>query len=143
MVPDEQPLPQLQNNKGADCGLREEPGSARPHPHQRGHRGDNQNVKYFGVHISEQLNWSNHTDTVVKKAQQGLFNLMTIIESFLSGCITEGGMLSRTDNWVHIACTPGHLQHQVLQEGQENQQGPQPPKPRPVLSASITQTQAV
>ena len=28
------------------------------------------NVKFLGIHISEELKWSSHTDTVVKKARQ-------------------------------------------------------------------------
>uniref|UniRef100_A0AAZ3NTU4 Alkylated DNA repair protein AlkB homologue 8 N-terminal domain-containing protein n=1 Tax=Oncorhynchus tshawytscha TaxID=74940 RepID=A0AAZ3NTU4_ONCTS len=58
-----------------------------------------------GVHITDKLNWSTHTDSIVKKAQQRLFNLRRLkkfglspkaltnfyrctIESILSGCIT-------------------------------------------------------
>ncbi|XP_064875449.1 uncharacterized protein LOC135572170 [Oncorhynchus nerka] len=61
--------------------------------------------KFLGVHITDQLNWSTHTDSIVKKAQQRLFNLRRLkkfglspkaltnfyrctIESILSGCIT-------------------------------------------------------
>jgi hypothetical protein len=61
--------------------------------------------KVLGVHITDQLNWSTHTDSIVKKAQQLLFNLRRLkkfglspkaltnfyrctIESILSGCIT-------------------------------------------------------
>jgi hypothetical protein len=57
------------------------------------------------VHVSEDPKWSLHTDSVVKKAQQRLFNLRTLkkfcfapktltdfyrcaMESILSGCIT-------------------------------------------------------
>jgi hypothetical protein len=60
------------------------------------------NVKFLSKHISEKLKWSNHTDTVVKKARHRLFNLkkfslsprvLTVfyrstVESILSGCIT-------------------------------------------------------
>ena len=31
--------------------------------------------KFLGVHITDKLKWSTHTDSVVKKAQQRLFNL--------------------------------------------------------------------
>jgi hypothetical protein len=31
--------------------------------------------KFFGVHIIDKLKWSTHTDSVVKKTQQSLFNL--------------------------------------------------------------------
>ncbi|CDQ83269.1 unnamed protein product [Oncorhynchus mykiss] len=61
--------------------------------------------KFLGVHITDKLNWSTHTDSIVKKAQQRLFNLRRLkkfglspkaptnfyrctIESILSGCIT-------------------------------------------------------
>jgi hypothetical protein len=61
--------------------------------------------KFLGVHITDKLKWSTHTDNVVKKAQQSLFNLRRLkkfglsprtltnfnrctIESILSGCIT-------------------------------------------------------
>uniref|UniRef100_A0A8K9XYQ4 Reverse transcriptase domain-containing protein n=1 Tax=Oncorhynchus mykiss TaxID=8022 RepID=A0A8K9XYQ4_ONCMY len=62
-------------------------------------------LKFLGVHITDKLNWSTHTDRIVKKAQQRLFNLRRLkkfglsptaltnfyrctIESILSGCIT-------------------------------------------------------
>jgi gmma-aminobutyric acid receptor subunit gamma len=61
--------------------------------------------KFLGIHITDKLKWSTHTDSVVKKAQQHLFNLRRLkksglspktltnfyrctIESILSGCIT-------------------------------------------------------
>uniref|UniRef100_A0A8L0DMU0 Reverse transcriptase domain-containing protein n=1 Tax=Oncorhynchus mykiss TaxID=8022 RepID=A0A8L0DMU0_ONCMY len=61
--------------------------------------------KFLCVHITDKLNWSTHTDSIVKKAQQRLFNLRRLkkfglspkaltnfyrctIESILSGCIT-------------------------------------------------------
>ena len=64
-----------------------------------------ESFKFLGVHITDQLKWSTHTNSVVKKAQQLLFNLRRLkkfglspktltnfyrctIESILSGCIT-------------------------------------------------------
>ena len=64
-----------------------------------------ESFKFLGVHITDKLKWSTHTDSVVKKAQQCLFNLRRLkkcsllpktmtnfyrctIESILSGCIT-------------------------------------------------------
>ncbi|XP_064877276.1 uncharacterized protein LOC135572772 [Oncorhynchus nerka] len=61
--------------------------------------------KFLGIHITDKLNWSIHTDSIVKKVQQRLFNLRRLkkfglspkaltnfyrctIESILSGCIT-------------------------------------------------------
>jgi hypothetical protein len=61
--------------------------------------------KFIGVHITDELKWSPHTDSVVKKEQQHLFNLRRLkkcglapqtliniyrctIQSILSGCIT-------------------------------------------------------
>ena len=62
-------------------------------------------LKFLCVHITDKLKWSTHTDSVVKKSQQRLFNLRRLkkfglspktltnfyrctIESILSGCIT-------------------------------------------------------
>jgi hypothetical protein len=57
---------------------------------------------FLGVHITDKLKWSTHTDSVVKKAQQRLFNLKRLkkcapktltnfyrctIESIRSGCV--------------------------------------------------------
>ena len=64
-----------------------------------------ESFKFLGVHITDRLKWSTHTDSVVKKAQQRLFTLRRLkkfglspkpltnfyrctIESILSGCIT-------------------------------------------------------
>jgi hypothetical protein len=61
--------------------------------------------KFLGLHIMDKLKWSTHTDSVVKKVQQRLFNIRRLknfglspktltnfyrctIESILSGCIT-------------------------------------------------------
>ena len=34
-----------------------------------------ESFKFLGVHITDKLKWSTHTDSVVKKEQQCLFNL--------------------------------------------------------------------
>jgi hypothetical protein len=64
-----------------------------------------ESLKFLCVHITDKLKWFTHTDSVVKKAQQHLFNLSRLkkcglspktltnlyrctIESILSGCIT-------------------------------------------------------
>jgi hypothetical protein len=64
-----------------------------------------ESLKFLGVHITDNLKWYIHTDSVVKKAQQSLFNLRRLkkfglapktltnfyrctIEIILSGCIT-------------------------------------------------------
>jgi hypothetical protein len=76
-----------------------------PYPHRRDSSGEGRNFKFLGVHITDKLNWSTHTDSMVKKAQQRLFNLRRLkkfdlspkaltnfyrctIENILSGCIT-------------------------------------------------------
>ena len=63
-----------------------------------------ESFKFLGVHITDKLNWSTHTDSLVKKAQQWLFNLRRLkefglspktltnyyrctVKSILSGCI--------------------------------------------------------
>ena len=65
-----------------------------------------ESFKFQGVHITDKLKWSTHTDSVVKKAQQCLFNLRRLkkcgfspktltnfyrctIERILSGSITD------------------------------------------------------
>ena len=40
--------------------------------------------KFLGVHITDKLKWSTHTDSVVKKAQQYLFNLRKLKKCGLS-----------------------------------------------------------
>jgi hypothetical protein len=64
-----------------------------------------ESFQFLGVHITDKLKWTTHTDSVVEKAQQTLFNLRRLkkfglspkiltnvyrstIESILSGCIT-------------------------------------------------------
>ena len=64
-----------------------------------------ESFKFLGVHINNNLDWSKHTKTVVKKARQSLFPLRKLkrfgmgpeilkrfyscnIERFLTGCIT-------------------------------------------------------
>jgi hypothetical protein len=63
-----------------------------------------ESFKFLDVHITDKLKWSTHTDSVVKKVQQRLFNLRILkkfglspktltsfykctIESILLGCI--------------------------------------------------------
>ena len=52
--------------------------------------------KYLGVHITEDLTWSSHTDTLVRKARQRLYHLrqlkrfrvsLRILQSFYSGAV--------------------------------------------------------
>ena len=64
-----------------------------------------ESFNFLGIHMTDKLKWSTHTASVVKKAQQRLFNLRRLrkfglslktltnfyrcaIESILSGCIT-------------------------------------------------------
>ncbi|XP_052313507.1 uncharacterized protein LOC127906199 [Oncorhynchus keta] len=64
-----------------------------------------ESFKFLGAHITDKLKWSNHTDSMMKKAQQCLFNLRRMkkfglspktltnfyrctIKSILLGCIT-------------------------------------------------------
>ncbi|KAK6305728.1 hypothetical protein J4Q44_G00245080 [Coregonus suidteri] len=63
-----------------------------------------ESFKFLGVHITNELSWSKHTKTVVKRARQSLFPLRRLkrfgmgpqilkfysctIESILTGCIT-------------------------------------------------------
>ena len=58
----------VNKNEGADCGLQETAKGAPPYPHRRDH-------KFLCLHITDNLKWSTHRDSAVKKAQQRLFNL--------------------------------------------------------------------
>ena len=42
-----------------------------------------ESFKFLGEHITDKLKWSTHTDSVVKKAQQRLFNLQEAEEIWL------------------------------------------------------------
>ena len=122
-----------------------------------------ESFKFLGVHITNKLNWSTHTDSVVK-VQQRLFNLRRLkkfvlspktltnfyrctIESILAGCITAwyGNYTSLNHKALQrvvrsaqcITCPPGHLHHPMSQEGQNDHQGHQPPEPLPVHTATI------
>jgi gmma-aminobutyric acid receptor subunit gamma len=77
-----------------------------------------ESFKFLSLHITDKLKWSTHTDNVVKKAQQHLFNLRRMkkfgllpktlthfyrctIESILSGCITAWyGNCTAHDRWA-------------------------------------------
>ena len=43
-----------------------------------------ESLKFLGIHITDKLKWSTHTDSVVKKAQQRLFNLRRLKKFSLS-----------------------------------------------------------
>ena len=43
-----------------------------------------QRFKFLGIHITDKLKWSTHTDSVVKAAQQRLFNLRRLKKFGLS-----------------------------------------------------------
>ena len=121
-----------------------------------------EHFKFLGVHIMDQLKWSTHTDSVVNRAQQWLFNLRRLkkyglspitltnfyrctIESILSGCITawygnctapNRMALQRVVRSAH-RITGGKLHAlqdtlRMSQEGQKDHQGQQPPEPLPV-----------
>jgi hypothetical protein len=84
-----------------------------------------ENFKFLVVHITNKLEWSKHTKTVVKKAQQNLFPLRRLktfgmgpqilkrfyscnIESILTGCITAWyGNCSASDRKAphRVVCT--------------------------------------
>uniref|UniRef100_A0A4W5R298 Reverse transcriptase domain-containing protein n=1 Tax=Hucho hucho TaxID=62062 RepID=A0A4W5R298_9TELE len=88
-----------------DCGLQETAEGPPPYPRQRDSSGEGGKFLVPRRTHHGKLKWSTHTDSVVKKAQQRLFNLRRLkkfglspktltnfyrctIESILSGCIT-------------------------------------------------------
>uniref|UniRef100_A0AAZ3QQU1 Alkylated DNA repair protein AlkB homologue 8 N-terminal domain-containing protein n=1 Tax=Oncorhynchus tshawytscha TaxID=74940 RepID=A0AAZ3QQU1_ONCTS len=105
VVSEKYPHTQRQQNKGDDCGLQETAEGAPP-IHIDGTVVERVvSFKFLGIHITDKLNWATHTDSIVKKAEQHLFNLRRLkkfglspkaltnfyrctIESILSGCIT-------------------------------------------------------
>ena len=70
-----QPLTQHQQNKGDDRGLQETAEGAHP---------STSKVKFLSEHITDKLKRSIHTDSVVKNAQQCLFNLRRLKKFGLS-----------------------------------------------------------
>ena len=65
--------------------------------------------KFLGVHITDKLNWSTHTDSVVKKAQQRLFNLRRLKKFGLS---PKALKLLQMHNREH----PGGLYHSLVRQ---------------------------
>ena len=140
------------HKKGDDCGLQET---------ADGNRVEKvESFKFLGVHITDKRKRSTHTDSGVKKAQQRLFNLRRLkkfgllpktltniyrctIESILSGCITA--WCGNCTTTAHRGKTkpPGHLQPLMLQEGQKDNKGQQPPEPLPVHPAIIQKVRSV
>uniref|UniRef100_A0A4W5RMB7 Reverse transcriptase domain-containing protein n=1 Tax=Hucho hucho TaxID=62062 RepID=A0A4W5RMB7_9TELE len=88
-----------------------------------------ESFKFLGVHINNQLEWSKHTKTVVKRARQSLFPLRKLkrfgmgpeilkrlyscnIESILTGCITAWyGNCSASDRKAlqRLVCTAQYI----------------------------------
>ncbi len=103
--------------------------------------------KFLGVHITEDLTWSAHTDAVLKKAHQRLFFLRRLrkfgtsprilrsfytctVESILTGCITA---------WFGNS-TAGNRWRAVYKESLEDYQRLQPPVPQTALSVALRET---
>ncbi len=95
MVPGQLSLSECEQNQRADCGLQED--VLRPYtplmisgtPVERV-----SSFKYLGVNISEDLTWTTHIQTQVKKARQRLYHLRqlrkfrvspTILKTFIQG----------------------------------------------------------
>ena len=67
--------------------------------------------KFLGVHITDKLNWSTHTDSIVKKAQQRLFNLRRLKKFSLS---PKAHKLLQMHNREHPVGLYHHLVRQLL-----------------------------
>jgi hypothetical protein len=108
--------------------------------------------------LTEDLKWSPHTDSMVKKAQQhfNLRRLQKLLQMYHQEHTVwvyyrlvsqlyrpqphgspEGDTASPTHHRGNSACPPGHLQHPVSQEDQGDHPGHQPAEPRPVHPATI------
>ncbi len=105
MVPGEPPLTQHRQDQGAGGGFQETEQRTHTHLHRQDTCGGVNSFKFLGVHITEDLTWSTHTDAVLKKAHQRLFFLRRLrkfgmspsilrsfytctVERILTGCIT-------------------------------------------------------
>ncbi len=130
MVSGEPPLTQHQQDQGAGGGFQETEQRTHTHHHQQDTCGAGEQLSrhfrrqsrehtpitinktpvervssFLGIHITEDLTWSAHTDAVLKKAHQRLFFLRRLrkfgmspsilrsfytctVESILTGCIT-------------------------------------------------------
>ncbi len=97
MVPGQLSLSEREQNQRADCRLQEETAAAlHPSYDQWDPCGEVSSFKYLGVNISEDLTWTAHIQTQVKKARQRLYNLRqlrkfrvspAILKTFYSGAI--------------------------------------------------------
>jgi hypothetical protein len=113
-----------------------------------------ENFKFLSVHITKDISWSRHTNTVMRRARQRLFHLgrlkifgmypqifkkvyISPIESILIGCITawygnRKALLTvvRTAQYITWAeLIASQNQYRVVsEEGHKNVQRLQPPK---------------
>jgi hypothetical protein len=68
----------LNKTKAADHGLQETAERAPPLSTERTAVVKVESFKFLGIHITDKLKWSTYTGSVVKKAQQHLFNLRRV-----------------------------------------------------------------
>ena len=120
-----------------------------------------ESFKFLGVHITDKLKWSTHTDSVVKKTQQCLINPRRLKKfglapktltnfyrcTFRASCraVTPPGTATAQPANAGLSkrVLPGHLQHPMSQEVQKDHQGHQKPEPRPVHQAIIQKAKSV
>ena len=74
-MPGQQPLPQCEQDKGADRGLQEKAGRTGTININGAVVEQLESFKFLGVHITNDLSWSKHTKTVMKRGRQNLFPL--------------------------------------------------------------------
>ncbi|XP_052320236.1 uncharacterized protein LOC127907695 [Oncorhynchus keta] len=97
VVSGKQPPIQRQQNQGDDRGLQKTTEGASPYPHQREKVEKVKCFKFLGVHITDKLKWSTHTDSLVKKAQQCLRRLKKFVSSPKTQTLTDAQ--SRASCW--------------------------------------------
>ncbi len=93
MVPGQLPLSECEQNYRADCGLQEET-AASLHPYTplmiSGTPVERvSSFKYLGVNISEDLTWTTHIQTQVKKPRQILYHLWQLRKFRVSPAILK------------------------------------------------------
>jgi hypothetical protein len=80
-----------------------------------------ESLKFLGIHIIDKMKWSTHTDSMVKKAQQCLFNLRRLkkfvlapkIPTNLYRCTIESLLLSCINTWYGNCIAHTSLQRVV------------------------------
>ncbi len=104
--------------------------------------------KFLGVHITEDLTWSAHTDAVLKKAHQRLFkvqgSLLFVTYTIIQGIISSEMQVElpwgvQCENRKSTSAQK-HIHHKntTLQQGKKSSSSKQPSGPSATIPALVT-----